>query len=198
MTENKRYTCDIHRIFDNKEQLACADTMDDAEIIVDRLSQQDEEIQQLKQDLNKKMKFVAIQESESTIRVDFDEFVQLCKDSNDLKEKEERIKELEDSINNLIDGESFWEKKAKEQIQTQNKEINACYDTLTTITELCDAVLKHNFKGILSKKDACKLTVELDNKDVKYLKEVFTAIRDNDLETMNSLTNECKFKVMYE
>lgn len=44
MNENKRYIYDIHRIFDNEKQFACADTMDDAEIIVDRLNLQEENI----------------------------------------------------------------------------------------------------------------------------------------------------------
>ena len=39
MTE-KRFTSDIHRICDNNEEIACADTMDDAETIVDRLNEQ--------------------------------------------------------------------------------------------------------------------------------------------------------------
>ena len=47
------------------------------------------------------MKFVAKQESESTVQVDFDEFIQLCKDSNDLKEANERIRELEKEIHGL-------------------------------------------------------------------------------------------------
>lgn len=47
------------------------------------------------------MKFVAKQESESTVQVDFDEFVQLCKDSNDLTEANERIRELEKEIQGL-------------------------------------------------------------------------------------------------
>ena len=48
MTE-KRFTSDIHRIFDNDEEIACADTMDDAETIVDILNEQEELIKRLKQ-----------------------------------------------------------------------------------------------------------------------------------------------------
>lgn len=43
----KRYTSDIHRIYDNNEEIACADTMDDAEIFVDRLNEQDARIKEL-------------------------------------------------------------------------------------------------------------------------------------------------------
>ena len=46
MTE-KRFTSDIHRIFDNDEEIACADTMDDAEEIVDLLNEQEKRIREL-------------------------------------------------------------------------------------------------------------------------------------------------------
>ena len=36
----------------------------------------------------------------------------------------------------------------EEMIQKQNQEITACYDTLTTIHELCDAVLNYDFKNV--------------------------------------------------
>jgi len=49
MTENKRFTSDIHRIYDDKEQIACADTMDDAEILVDLLNGQEGLIKLLKE-----------------------------------------------------------------------------------------------------------------------------------------------------
>ena len=49
MTE-KRFTNDIHRIFDNDEEIACADTMDDAEILVDRLNKQNNRIKELEQE----------------------------------------------------------------------------------------------------------------------------------------------------
>ena len=45
----KRFTTNIHRIYDNNEEIACADTIDDAEMLVDRLNEQEEEIQELKQ-----------------------------------------------------------------------------------------------------------------------------------------------------
>jgi len=47
MTE-KRFTTNIHRIYDNDEEIACADTMGDAEILVDLLNEQDKEIKRLK------------------------------------------------------------------------------------------------------------------------------------------------------
>ena len=56
MTENKRYTSDIHRIYDDNEEIACADTMDDAEVIVDLLNEQDTEIQRLKKELKNRKK----------------------------------------------------------------------------------------------------------------------------------------------
>lgn len=49
MAEDKRFTSDIHRIFDNDEEIACADTMGDAEILVDRLNEQDIKIKELQQ-----------------------------------------------------------------------------------------------------------------------------------------------------
>lgn len=49
MTE-KRYTSDIHRICDNNKEIACADTMGDAEILVDRLNKQDSRIKELEQE----------------------------------------------------------------------------------------------------------------------------------------------------
>ena len=51
MTENKRFTNDIHRIYDNNEEIACADTMDDAEILVDLLNEKEELIKRLKEEL---------------------------------------------------------------------------------------------------------------------------------------------------
>ena len=50
MTEDKRFTNDIHRIYDNNEEIACADTMDDAEILVELLNKQNEQIKELLQD----------------------------------------------------------------------------------------------------------------------------------------------------
>ena len=48
MTE-KRFTINVHRIYDNNEEIACADTLDDAEILVDLLNEQEETINELKQ-----------------------------------------------------------------------------------------------------------------------------------------------------
>lgn len=50
MTENKRFTSDIHRIYDNNEEIACADTMDDAETIVDKLNEQEGRIKKLEEE----------------------------------------------------------------------------------------------------------------------------------------------------
>ena len=52
MTE-KRFTTNIHRIYDDKEQIACADTMDYAEILVDLLNEQEERIKKLKETIIK-------------------------------------------------------------------------------------------------------------------------------------------------
>ena len=46
MTE-KRFRTNVHRIYDNNEEIACADTMDDAEILVDLLNEQEELICEL-------------------------------------------------------------------------------------------------------------------------------------------------------
>lgn len=77
------------------------DSMLTGEEVTKLLNKQKKQINELKQDLNKKMKFVAKQESESTVQVDFDEFIQLCKDSNNLTEKEEQIRKLEKEIQGL-------------------------------------------------------------------------------------------------
>lgn len=48
MTE-KRFTINVHRIYDNNEEIACADTIDDAEILVDLLNEQDNRIKELEE-----------------------------------------------------------------------------------------------------------------------------------------------------
>ena len=118
---NKRFTNGIHRIYENGEEIACADTMDDAGTIVDKLNKQEE------------------------------------------------------------------------TIKKQNQEILSCHDTLVTIEALCDAVLNHDFEGVVSKVDFCNMLIEMDNKDLAFLKDCFEAIKDNDLKTMTSLTVECKY-----
>lgn len=81
--------------------------------------------------------------------------------------------------------------KLKEQNKKLNQEILSCHDTLVTIEALCDAILNYDFKDTNSKVDFCHMLNEMDNKDLAFLKEAFTAIRDNDLKTMTSLTREC-------
>ena len=56
MTENKRYTSDIHRIYDDNEEIACADTMDDAQDIVDLLNKQEERIKRIEKYINREIK----------------------------------------------------------------------------------------------------------------------------------------------
>lgn len=51
MTEKKRFTNDIHRIYDNNEEIACADTMGDAEILVDLLNEKEETIKKQDQEI---------------------------------------------------------------------------------------------------------------------------------------------------
>ena len=96
--------------------------------------------------------------------------------------------------------EELWNPKVvdrlneqEETIKKQNQEILSCHDTLVTIEALCDAVLNHDFEGVVSKVDFCNMLIEMDNKDLAFLKECFEAIRDNDLKTMTSLTLECKY-----
>ena len=81
----------------------------------------------------------------------------------------------------------------EETIKKQNQEILSCHDTLVTIEALCDAVLNHDFEGVVSKVDFCNMLIEMDNKDLAFLKDCFEAIKDNDLKTMTSLTVECKY-----
>ena len=80
----------------------------------------------------------------------------------------------------------------EETIQKQNQEITACYDTLTTIEELCDTVLNYDFKDVTAKTDFCHMLNEIDHKDLKFFKECFEAIRSNDLKRMTNLKLECK------
>ena len=91
--------------------------------------------------------------------------------------------------NNVVDKLNEQE----ETIKKQNQEILSCHDTIVTIEELCDAVLNHDFEGVVSKVDFCNMLIEMDNKDLAFLKECFEAIKDNDLKTMTSLTVECKY-----
>lgn len=81
-----------------------------------------------------------------------------------------------------------------EMIKKQYQEILSCHDTLVTIEALCDAVLNHDFEGVASKVDFCNMLIEMDNKDLAFLKECFEAIRNNDLKTMTSLTVECIYE----
>lgn len=53
MAEYKRFTNGIHRIYENGEEIACADTMDDAGTIVDKLNEQEELISYLRKELIK-------------------------------------------------------------------------------------------------------------------------------------------------
>lgn len=57
-------------------------------------NEREEYIKELEEDLTKTMKFVGKQKDESIVEVDFDEFIQMCKDINTLREKEEQIREL--------------------------------------------------------------------------------------------------------
>lgn len=99
--------------------------------------------------------------------------------------------EMADSINILLN-------KQEETIQKQNQEIIACHDTLTTIHELCNAVLNYDFKNVTDKVDFCHMLNEMDNKDLMFLKECFEAIKYNDLKQMTNLTNECNLYVENE
>lgn len=47
----KRFTTNIHRIYDNNEEIACADTIDDAEMLVDRLNEREETIKKQNQEI---------------------------------------------------------------------------------------------------------------------------------------------------
>ena len=79
-----------------------------------------------------------------------------------------------------------------EKIKIYDKELMACYDTLTTIIELCNTVLGYDFKNVNDKADFCHMLNDMDNKDLAFLKECFKAIRNRDLRKMNSLTMEIK------
>ena len=66
MAKNKRFTNNIHRIYDNNEEIACADTMDDAETIINRLNEQDNLIKELESE-NKMLK-ITISRNEAYIK----------------------------------------------------------------------------------------------------------------------------------
>lgn len=107
-------------------------------------------------------------------------------------EKKEHIFPIIHDYHHLVSIEKTLNEQ-EETIQKQNQEITACYDILTTIHELCNAVLNYDFEGVVSKVDFCNMLIEMDNKDLAFLKECFEAIRDNDLKMMTSLTLECKY-----
>ena len=94
-----------------------------------------------------------------------------------------------------ITNKEVWDilNEQEETIKKQNQEILSCHDTIVTIEELCDAVLNNDFEGVVSKVDFCNMLIEMDNKDLAFLKDCFEAIKDNDLKTMTSLTVECKY-----
>ena len=81
--------------------------------------------------------------------------------------------------------------KQNETIKKQNQEILSCHDTLVTIEALCDAVVNYYFKDVNNIVDFCNMLNEMDDIDLKFLKECFTAIRGNDLKKMTRLTVEC-------
>lgn len=99
------------------------DSMLTGEEVTELLNKQKKQIKELKQDLNKKMKFVAKQESESTVQVDFDEFVQLCKDSNNLTEANEQIHELEKQIKARAEELNYIQNSITNKIKHQKTKI---------------------------------------------------------------------------
>ena len=92
-----------------------------------------------------------------------------------------RNDELVDILNNQLEMMVIYE-----------KEIVAYHDALTTIIELCTAVLNYDFKNVNNKVDFCHMLNEMDNKDLAFLKECFEAIRNRDLKKMTSLIMEIK------
>lgn len=118
---------------------------------------------------------------------DFDYKNEPCKLIENI-ETEERY-----STENDLEANSLCEllNKQNETIKKQNQEILACHDTLVTIEALCDAVINYDFKDVTDKIDFCNMLNEIDDIDLKFLKECFTAIRGNDLKKMTKLTVEC-------
>lgn len=86
----------------------------------------------------------------------------------------------------------LWEQALRfDKYNTEKLKKYACHDTLIIIEELCDAVLNYSFKDVHDKVDFCHMLNKIDNKDLAFLKECFTAIRNNDLKQMTSLKLEC-------
>lgn len=61
---------------------------------------------------------------------------------------------------------------------------------ISIIQELCTAVLQYDFKDTENKVDFCRMLNEMDNKDLAFFKEVFTAIAENDINSMIKLKLE--------
>ena len=124
-----------------------------------------------------------------------DENEQLKKENEELKEdlKNKFIPFAEtDGDYTTVNTEEFI--KVLEENEQLKQEVSACYDTLTTIQELCYAVLNHEFKGVKSKVDYCHMLNDMDNKDLAFLKECFEAIQNGDLKEITQLTKECEQK----
>lgn len=61
---------------------------------------------------------------------------------------------------------------------------------ISIIQELCAVILQYDFKDTESKVDFCKMLNEMDNKDLAFFKEVFTAISKLDINSMIKLKRE--------
>lgn len=128
MAEDKQFTSDIHRIFDNNEEIACADTMGDAEILVDLLNEQEERIKELKIENNqlkrKKERYKLLSEiREENINnriLSLKEFIKNCKD--------EKVK---NTLNDLFYSEVQEYDLAKEnrKLKKENKHLRCTIES---------------------------------------------------------------------
>lgn len=99
MVKNKRFTSDIHRIYDNNEEIACADTIDDAEIIVNKLNELSEENAKLKK--------------ENELKGDFRNFinediVQIKNENKQLKQSEQEFREYCNYLKSVLEDNEIW------------------------------------------------------------------------------------------
>lgn len=92
MTQRFKEIISTQKIIDTETNIEYYGLIDNE--LLKLFNEREEYIKELAEDLTKTMKFIGKQKSESIVEVDFDEFIQMCKDVNTLRDKEEQIREL--------------------------------------------------------------------------------------------------------
>lgn len=96
MTQRFKEIVSTQKIIDTETNIEYYGLIDSE--LLKLFNEREEYIKELEEDLTKTMKFVGKQKSESIVEVDFDEFIQMCKDINALRKKGEQIQELESKL----------------------------------------------------------------------------------------------------